>query len=132
MSRVRTSVRPTGFSESVNTTSSASPRPPCDGTPTASVWPSPRQTTGPPCPYPLGRTAPDAIMKPVDAPSSWFSPSDLDETDYGDSNARKPRDDRGEFCQTPRQLLPWSLSSVLHCPSIGEHTNLCAASWLCW
>ena len=28
--------------------SSASPRPPCDGTPSASVWPSPRQTPGPP------------------------------------------------------------------------------------
>ena len=27
---------------------SASPRPPCDGTPAASVWPSPRQTPGPP------------------------------------------------------------------------------------
>ena len=27
--------------------SSASPRPPCDGTPSASVWPSPRQTPGP-------------------------------------------------------------------------------------
>ena len=27
--------------------SSASPRPPCDGTPSASVWPSPRQTSGP-------------------------------------------------------------------------------------
>ena len=29
--------------------SSASPRPPCDGTPSAYVWPSPRQTPGSPC-----------------------------------------------------------------------------------
>ena len=35
--------------------SSASPRPPCDGTTSASVWPSPRQTPGPPCPYPSDR-----------------------------------------------------------------------------
>ena len=26
-------------------------RPPCDGTPSASVWPSPWQTPSPPCPY---------------------------------------------------------------------------------
>ena len=32
--------------------SSASPRPPCDVTPSASVWPSPMQTSGPPCLYP--------------------------------------------------------------------------------
>ena len=36
--------------------SSASPRPPCDGTPSSSVWPSPRQTPGPSCPYPPDRT----------------------------------------------------------------------------
>ena len=35
--------------------SSASPRPPCDGTPSASVWSSPRQTPGPSCPYPSER-----------------------------------------------------------------------------
>ena len=40
--------------------SSASPRPPCAGTPSASVWPSPRQTPGPPCPYPSDRTPPYA------------------------------------------------------------------------
>ena len=57
--------------------SSASPRPPCDGTPSASVWPSPRQTPGPPCPYSPDRTPPDATMKRVDAPSAWSSPSDL-------------------------------------------------------
>ena len=32
--------------------SSASLRPPCDGTSSASVWPSPRQKPGPPCPHP--------------------------------------------------------------------------------
>ena len=64
--------------------SSASPRPPCDGTHSASVWPSPRQTPGPPCPYPSDRTSAGATTKPVDAPSAWFnpsawtSPSDLD------------------------------------------------------
>ena len=35
----------------------ASPRPPCDGTPSPSVWPSPRQTPGPPCAYPSDRPA---------------------------------------------------------------------------
>ena len=35
--------------------SSASPRPHCDGTPSSSVWPSPRQTPGPPCPHPSDR-----------------------------------------------------------------------------
>ena len=35
--------------------SSASPRPPCDGTPSASVWPSSRQTPCPSCPYPSDR-----------------------------------------------------------------------------
>ena len=35
--------------------SSASPRPPCDGTPSSSVWPSPRQTPGSSCPYPSDR-----------------------------------------------------------------------------
>ena len=43
-------------------------RPPCDGTPSASVWSSPRQTAGPPGPYSSDRTLPDATMKPVDAP----------------------------------------------------------------
>ena len=48
--------------------SSASPRPPCDGVPSASVWPSPRQTPAPSCPHPSYRT-PDATMKRVGAPS---------------------------------------------------------------
>ena len=34
---------------------STSPRPPCDGTPSASVWPSPSQTPGSPCLYPSDR-----------------------------------------------------------------------------
>ena len=57
--------------------SSASPRPPCDSTSPAFVWPSPRQTQGPSCPYPSDRNPPDATMKLVDAPSAWTSPSDL-------------------------------------------------------
>ena len=56
---------------------SASPRPPRDGTPSASVWPSPRQTPGPPGPYPSDRTPPDATTKPVDDHTVWSSPSDL-------------------------------------------------------
>ena len=48
--------------------SSASPRPPCDGSPSVSVRPSPRQTPGPPCPYPSDRTENDATMKHVYAP----------------------------------------------------------------
>ena len=35
--------------------SSVSPRPPCDGTPSSFIWPSPRQTPGPSCPYPSDR-----------------------------------------------------------------------------
>ena len=50
--------------------SSASPRPHCDGTPSASFWPSPRQTPGPSCLYPLDRTPPDATTKRVGAPSA--------------------------------------------------------------
>ena len=46
------------------------------GTPSASVWPSPRQTPGPPCPYTSDRTPPDATMKPVGGPSAWSSYSD--------------------------------------------------------
>ena len=56
--------------------SSASPRPFCDGSLSASIWPSPRQTLGPPCPNPSDRAPPDATMKRVDAPSAWSSPSD--------------------------------------------------------
>ena len=63
---------------------SASPRPPCDGIPSASIWPSPRQT---PCPYRSDRTPSDAIMKRVDAPSAWTSPSDLDKKE---SDGRDP------------------------------------------
>ena len=67
--------------------SSASPRPPCDGTPSASVWPSPRQTPGPSCPYPSEIRPPDATMKRVGAPSAWFSHSDLDKKE---SDGRDP------------------------------------------
>ena len=67
--------------------SSALPRPPCDVTPSASAWPSTRQTPGPPCQYSLDRAPPDATMKRVDAPSAWSSSSDLDkkESDGRDS-----------------------------------------------
>ena len=60
--------------------SSVSPRPTCDGIPSASVWPSPRQTPDPPrppCPHPSDRNPPDATMKRVDALSAWSSHSDL-------------------------------------------------------
>ena len=75
--------------------SSASPRPPCDGNPSASVWPSPRQTPCPPCPHLSDRTpqqphcyrTPDATIKPVDAPSAWSCPSDLDKKK---SDGREP------------------------------------------
>ena len=55
--------------------SSASPRPPCDGTHSASVGPSPRQTPGPSCPYPSDRTPPDATMKRVDARGARHGPA---------------------------------------------------------
>ena len=45
---------------------SASPRPLCDGTPPASVWPSFRQAPGP---YPSDRTPPDASTKNTPAAS---------------------------------------------------------------
>ena len=60
-----------------NGRSSASPRPSCDGTSSASIWPSPRQTPCPLCQYPSDRVPLDATMKPVDAPSAWCSTSDL-------------------------------------------------------
>ena len=58
--------------------SSASPRSPRDGIPSASVCPSPRTKRGLPCPYPSDRTSRDANMKPVDAPSVWSSTTVLD------------------------------------------------------
>ena len=41
--------------------------------PRPSLWPSPRQTQGPPCPYPSDRTPPVATMKPV-APLGMIQP----------------------------------------------------------
>ena len=44
-----------------------------NGNSSASVWPSPRQTPGPPgppCPCSSNRTPPDATMKRVGAPSA--------------------------------------------------------------
>ena len=67
--------------------SSASPRPHCDGTPSASVWPSHRQTPCPSCTHPSDRTPPDATMKRVGAPSAWTSPYDLDRKE---SDGRDP------------------------------------------
>ena len=55
--------------------SSASARPSCDGTRSASVWPSSKQT---PCPYSSDMTPPDATKKRVDAPSAWSSHLNLD------------------------------------------------------
>ena len=59
---------------------SASPRPPCDGTPSASVsrWSILQADARPAMPYPSDGTPPDATMKRVGAPSAWTSPSDLD------------------------------------------------------
>ena len=54
--------------------SSVSSHPPCDDNTSAFVWPSPRQMSGPWCPYPSNRPSPDATMKPVDAP--WSSKVD--------------------------------------------------------
>ena len=61
--------------------------PPCGGTPSAPVWPSPRRTPGPSYPYPTGRTSPDATMKRVDALRAWSSRSDLDQKE---SDGRDP------------------------------------------
>ena len=65
-----------GFSTGMGTYAGAARRrvPPCDGTPWSSVWPSPRQTPGPPCPYPSDRPPPDATMKRVDAPRHGPAP----------------------------------------------------------
>ena len=63
--------------------SSAWPHPPCDGALFASVWSSPWQTPGRPCPYLSERTSSDAIMKSVDASSAWSSPLDLDKKASG-------------------------------------------------
>ena len=64
----------------------ALPRPSCDGSPSASVRSSLRQTSGPPCPYPSARPPPDATMKPVNAPSVWSSHSDLGKKKSGGRN----------------------------------------------
>ena len=53
---------------------SASPHPPSDSSPPATVWPLSRQTPGPPCPYPLERPPPDAIIKDAVGSSAWSSP----------------------------------------------------------
>ena len=74
--------------------SSASPRSPCDGTPSASVWPSPTQTPGLPCPHPSDRTPPDATMRRVDAPSAWSSASDLDNKELDGRDPQVVRDNR--------------------------------------
>ena len=87
--------------------SSASPRPPCDGTSSASVWPSPRQTPGPPCPHPSDRTSPDATMKRVGAPSTWISPSDLDKKE---SDGRHP----------PQGVAPHAHKGVVGAPELWD------------
>ena len=51
------------------------PRSPCNCIHSASVCTLPRQTPGPPCPYPSDRTPPDATMKLVDAHSFRCSAS---------------------------------------------------------
>ena len=70
--------------------SSASPRPPYDGTPSASVWPSPRQTPGPSCPYHPGRIPLDAITKHAGGPSAWSSPSDPDRRESSTESSHMP------------------------------------------
>ena len=59
---------------------STSPRPPCDETASVSVGPSPRQTPGPPCPYPSDSPPPDATTKHAVGPSTCSTPSDHDKT----------------------------------------------------
>ena len=85
--------------------SSASPRPFCDGAPSSSVWPSPRQTPGPSCPYSLDRTPPDANMKSVDAPSAWSSPSDV---------GKKESDGRDPYVHAAQFWL-WIVTSYIVC-----------------
>ena len=64
---------------------SASPHPPCDGTPPACVWPSPSQTSGPSCPYPSNRSPPDDLTtKHGGFSSAWPSPSDPDKNPTGE------------------------------------------------
>ena len=96
---------------------SASPRPPCDGTPSAYVWPSPRPTPSPSCPYPSDKTPPDATTKPVDAQtarsSHWVSmaPRRIPITrtrvwhpNTGPAGEEKPGQDIAwlRFCRPPR------------------------------
>ena len=81
--------------------SSASSHPLCDGTLSASVWPSPRQTPDPLCPHPSDRTPPDATMKRVNAPSAWTSPSGLDKKE---SDGRDP-----PLCSSLQRNVQWEL-----------------------
>ena len=48
---------------------------------TVPVWPSPRQTPCPLCPYPSDRPPHVATIKAVDAASAWSSLLDLDKKD---------------------------------------------------
>ena len=100
--------------------SSASPRPPCDGTPSASVWPSPRQTPGPPCPYPSDRTPPDATMKRVEAPFAFSSHSDLERRAWNGNNGWENY--RCKKLTIARWHDPWRLTSKPHSTNKKMHS----------
>ena len=64
-------------------------RPPCDGTPSASVWPLPGQSPGWPHQYPSLRPPHDAIRKHAGGPSVWPRPSDEDKTRFDERGPLK-------------------------------------------
>ena len=93
-----------------------SPRPHCDGAPSASVWPSPRQTPGPLCLYPLDRTPPDASMKRVGAPSAWSSHSYLNKKE-------------SDGLDLPQGVAPHAHRGVVSTPKL---TALCPRFYQCY
>ena len=104
--------------------SSASPRPSCDGTPSSSVWTSPRQTSVPPCPYPSDKTPPDAacegpigIIQPLATRQSrirWVG-STIAESDPTGGVCGKTRQ-HGEWLDLAREKVKNDSSSIITLP----------------
>ena len=63
--------------------------PPCGGTPSAPVWPSPRRTPGPSGPYPSDGTKPDVTTNQEGSPSAWFISSGYDMTESDGRDSRQ-------------------------------------------
>ena len=115
------------FSVSYIRQSSASPRPPCDGTISlVSVWPSPRQTPGPPGSY-SSNSIED--LKHVVGHMAWSGLSDFDKTE---SDWREPlytvetHAHRGVFCTPASDNLPqlWESGHIIFIDLVLRESGL--------